>query len=235
LTDSARKFDPARADEYEQQSRIALAGYEACHELSACMLAATLGRGTVARVLVVGAGGTAQEIVTAGKLEPGWQFMAVDPSQPMLDLAVTKLRELDLADRTQVHLGYVDNLPPEERFDAATLIGVLHHLPGDDAKQAVLRSIATRLKPGAPFVLAGNHYAYTSQPLLLAAWGERWRMNGAAPDEIESKLAKILQGADPPHSEEAVASLLADAGFDKPLRFFSSLFWGAWLSRRTAA
>jgi tRNA (cmo5U34)-methyltransferase len=161
--------------------------------------------------------------------------MAVDPSQPMLDLAVTKLRELDLADRTQVHLGYVDNLPPEERFDAATLIGVLHHLPGDDAKQAVLRSIATRLKPRAPFVLAGNHYAYTSQPLLLAAWGERWRMNGAAPDEIESKLAKILQGADPPHSEEAVASLLADAGFDKPLRFFSSLFWGAWLSRRTAA
>jgi tRNA (cmo5U34)-methyltransferase len=55
------------------------------------------------------------------------------------------------------------------------------------------------------------------------------------PDEIESKLAKILQGADPLHSEEAVASPLANAGFDKPLRFFSSLFCGAWLSRRTAA
>ncbi|SDY83727.1 cyclopropane-fatty-acyl-phospholipid synthase family protein [Nitrosomonas sp. Nm33] len=235
MTDSAKKFDSSRAGEYEQQSRIALAGYEACHELSACMLAATLGSGTAARILVVGAGGTAQEIITAGKLEPGWQFTAVDPSQPMLDLAIAKLREHGLTNRTHMHLGYVDDLSLEERFDAATLIGVLHHLPGDDAKQAILCSIAARLKPEAPFVLAGNHYAYASQPLLLAAWGERWRMNGASPGEIKSKLDKILQGADPPHSEEAVALLLKNAGFDRPLRFFSSLFWGAWLSHRTSA
>lgn len=227
LTDPAKKFDPARAGEYERQSRVALAGYESCHELSACMLAATLGSGTAARILVVGAGGTAQEIVAAGKLEPRWRFTAVDPSQPMLDLAVAKLREHGLADRAEVHLGYVDDLSPEERFDAATMIGVLHHLPGDDARQAILRSIATRLKPEAPLVLGGNHYAYSSQPLLLAAWGERWRMNGASPEEVEGKLGKILQGADPPHSEEAVASLLAIAGFDRPLRLFSSLFWGA--------
>lgn len=232
--ESIQKFNPARAGEYEQQSRIALAGYEACHELSACMLAATLGSGTNARILVVGAGGTAQEIVTAGKLEPGWQFTAVDPSQPMLDLAQTKLHEQGLASRTQVHLGTVEDLAPCEPFDAATLIGVLHHLPSDDAKHAILRSIAARLKPGAPLIVAANHHAYASQPLLLAAWGERWRMNGASAEEVKSKLAKILQGADPPHSEEAVARLLEDAGFEPPLRFFSSLFWGAWLSRRVA-
>ncbi|HEY9749246.1 MAG TPA: class I SAM-dependent methyltransferase [Allocoleopsis sp.] len=235
MTDSAKKFDPVRAGEYEQQSRIALAGYEACHELSACMLAASIGSGTTARILVVGAGGTAQEIVTAGKLEPNWQFTAVDPSQSMLDLAVNKLHEQGLSDRTQVHLGYVEGLSPEERFDAATLIGVLHHLPGDAAKQTILRSIAIRLKPEAPLILAGNHYAYASQPLLLAAWAERWRMKGASPDEVKSKLNKILQGADPPHSEEAVALLLRDTGFTQPLRFFSSLFWGAWISRRASA
>lgn len=232
MEDTSKKFDPARAGEYEQQSRIALAGYDACHELVACMLAATLGRGGAAKILVVGAGGTAQEILTAGKLEPNWQFTAVDPSQPMLELAVSKLQECGLASRTRVHLGYVDDLSPDKPFDAATLIGVLHHLPGDEAKHTILKSIAARLKPDAPLILAGNHYAYASQPLLLAAWGERWRMNGASPNEIESKLAKILQGADPPHSEEAVALLLKNAGFDQPLRFFSSLFWGAWLSRR---
>jgi tRNA (cmo5U34)-methyltransferase len=43
-----------------------------------------------------------------------------------------------------------------------------------------------------------------------------------------------LQGADPPRSEEAVASLLAQEGFERPVRFFSSLFWGAWLARRSA-
>jgi tRNA (cmo5U34)-methyltransferase len=232
--DAAKKFDPARAGEYEEQSRIALAGYDACHELAACMLAAALGTGTAARILVAGAGGGAKEIVTAGALEPGWRFTAVDPSQPMMDLAVSRIAEAGLSDRTEVVLGTVDDLPPDFAYDAATLIGVLHHLPGDDAKRGILRSLATRLKPGAPLVLAGNHYAYASQPLLLAAWGERWRMHGATQDEVRAKLGKILQGADPPHSEEAVALLLSEGGFGPPTRFFSSLFWGAWLTRRTA-
>ena len=33
------------------------------------------------------------------------------------------------------------------------------------------------------------------------------------------------------HSEEAIATLLESAGFERPLRFFSSLFWGAWLAQ----
>ena len=45
-------------------------------------------------------------------------------------------------------------------------------------------------------------------------------------------MNKILQGAEPPRSEEAVIALLADAGFVEPTRFFASLFWGAWLARR---
>jgi tRNA (cmo5U34)-methyltransferase len=231
-TDPAQKFDRGRAAEYEAQSRIALAGYDACHELAACMLAAAVGTGTAAHVLVVGAGGGANEVLSAARLEPRWRFTAVDPSQPMLDLARSKLAEAGLLDRTEVVLGTVeDAVPSDARFDAATLIGVLHHLPGDDAKRAILRSIASRLKPGAPLVLAGNHYAYASQPLLLAAWGERWRMAGATPEEVQAKLGKILQGADPPHSEEAVAKLLAEGGFGSPTRFFASLFWGAWLCR----
>jgi hypothetical protein len=78
--DAAQKFDPVRAGEYEQQSRIALAGYDACHELSACMLAAVLGSGNSSQILVAGAGGGAREILTAGPLEPQWRFTAVDPS-----------------------------------------------------------------------------------------------------------------------------------------------------------
>lgn len=229
--DSAAKFDTSRAGEYEQQSRIALAGYDACHELSACMLAACLGSGTTAQVLVVGAGGPAKEITNAGKLERNWRFTAVDPSRPMLDIAASRIAEAGLMERTTIRLGGVEELPDDAVFDAATLIGVLHHLPGDEAKQAILPAIASRIKPGAPLILAGNHYAYASQPLLMTAWSERWRMQGATPDEVKAKLEKILQGADPPHSEEAVAALLAAAGFGKPLRFFSSLFWGAWIAR----
>ena len=228
----ADKFDTSRANEYARQSRIALAGYDACHDLAACMLAASLGQSASAKVLVVGAGGTAQEIIAMAALEPTWRFTAVDPSEPMLAAATRHLQANDLLHTTHLHLGHVDDLAAHESFDAATLIGVLHHLNGDDSKRAILQSIRTRMKPGAPLIVAGNHYAYASQPLLLAAWGQRWRQQGETAEEVTAKLGKILQGADPPHSEAAVQTLLHEAGFGEATRFFSSLFWGAWLTCR---
>ena len=227
---SAEKFDHSRASEYARQCRIALAGYDAFQDLVACMLAASLGSLQQAKILVVGAGGTAQEIIAMGKLEPHWQFTAVDPSPPMLETARQHLQANDLLDRTTLHQGYVEDLAADASFDAATLIGVLHHLEGDAPKRKILQSVHAHLKPGAPLVVAGNQYAYASEPLLLAAWGQRWRQHGATADEVKAKLGKILQGADPPHSEAAVQKLLHDAGFGDATRFFSSLFWGAWLT-----
>lgn len=233
-TSPAEKFDTSRASEYARQSRIALAGYDACHDLAACMLAASLGS-RPANILVVGAGGTAQEIIAMAALEAQWRFIAVDPSAPMLEAAVQQLQADDLRHRTQVHLGYVEDLPADASFDAATLIGVLHHLSGDDPKRQILQSIQARLKPGAPLIVAGNHYAYASQPLLLQAWGQRWRQQGASAEEVKAKLGKILQGADPPHSEAAVQALLHEVGFGEATRFFSSLFWGAWLTCKASS
>ncbi len=232
---SAAKFDASRAGEYARQSRIGLAGYDACHELSACILSAALDGKKPARVLVVGAGGTAGEIIAAAKLEPEWTFLAVDPSPPMMELARNYLQEAGVNERVETVLGAVTDIDPAAKFDAAIMIGVLHHLPGDANKQSILREIAARLKPGAPFVVAGNYRTYASEPLLMAAWARRWRMNGAGPEEVEAKMNKILQGAEPPKSEDAVVALLAGAGFEHPLRFFASLFWGAWVTRRSAS
>lgn len=232
---SARKFDTGRASEYEEQSRIGLAGYDACHELAACVLAASIGTGGRARILVVGAGGGAKEVVTAGALEPNWTFTAVDPSQAMMDLSIARLDEEGLLDRTEIVVGSLEDVPAAQTYDAATLIGVLHHIPGDADKIALLRQIAERLRPDAPLILAGNRYAYSSHPMLLSAWEQRWRMKGASPEEMKAKLAKILDSADPPASEDAVAGLLAQGGFGTPEPFFSSLFWCAWLCRRQAA
>lgn len=229
---SAQKFDQARAGEYEAQSRIALAGYEACHDLAACILSAALGRGGARRVLVVGIGGTGAEVAAVSRLAPEWRFTGVDPSEPMLHLARERLTAQRVIGRVDLHAGDLESLPPGEPFDAAMMLGVLHHVPGDAAKIALLKAIAARLPSGAPLILAGNRFAYAERPLLLKAWGERWRMHGASDDEVKAKLGKILQGADPPPSEEAVFDLLNEAGFERPEGFFSSLFWGAWIAFR---
>ncbi|HYG42611.1 MAG TPA: class I SAM-dependent methyltransferase, partial [Bordetella sp.] len=139
-TTAATKFDASRADEYAEQSRIALAGYDACHDLAACMLAASLGTGGAARILVAGAGGTGQEIIAAARLEPGWTYTAIDPSAPMLQLAMANITAAGLQARTQTVAGTVEDLPMGPEYDAATLIGVLHHIPDDGDKRALLES-----------------------------------------------------------------------------------------------
>lgn len=224
-----QKFNSSRAAEYEDQVRIALAGYEACHDLAACLLSAALPKNSSTKVLVVGAGGTAQEVVSLTKLRPDCRFMAVDPSQPMLDLSISKLEEKGLGHLVDIHLGYVDDLPEDELYDGATLMGVLHHLVGNEAKNEILRAISKRLKPGAPFILAGNQLTYNKHPLFLEAWGNRWRMHGSDSEEVKAKLGKILEGADPPSSPEVIRHLLLSHGFVEPVQFFSSLFWGAWI------
>ncbi len=231
MVTSVSKFDSARSGEYAVQSRIALAGYDACHELAACLLSASLGAGSTARVLVAGAGGTAQEIISAGRLEPNWRFTSVDPSPPMLSLARAAIEAAGLSERTDFFPGLIEDCPETPTFDAATLIGVLHHLPTLEAKELILADLAARLKPGAPLILACNRGAYASRPLFLSAWGRRWRLAGESEEAVEARLGKILEGAEPPPSDAAVAALLQGAGFVEPELFFSSLFWGAWIAR----
>lgn len=228
--DAAKKFDPSRAAEYDRQARVALAGYEAMHELGACCLAAALGSGGRHSLLVVGVG-TGQEIITIGALEPGWRFTAVDPSPPMIAIARDRLGFQGLLERTDLIEGGVEALP-ETPHDGATLIGVLHHLPDAATRIALLQAIAKRLKPGAPLILGGNYRSYDSEPLLRAAWRQRWRQQGAPPEAAEAQFARIAAGVVPPESEAEVFRLLAEAGFAAPTRFFNSLFWGGWIAFR---
>ncbi len=232
--DSVAKFDNARAAEYATQSRIALAGYDACHELSACLLSAHLGS-DARTVLVAGAGGTAQEILVAARLEPRWSFVAADPSPAMLAMAMEHVDAAGLSGRVEPFAGTVESLPGQRQFDAATLIGVLHHVPEPEGKRGILRTLADRLATGAPLIVACNRSPYASQPLFLAAWARRWRMAGASESEVEAKLGKIRRGAVPPASENEVEALLAEAGLHRPLRFFSSLFWSSWIAFKDAA
>jgi len=86
------------------------------------------------------------------------RLYAIDPSHDALSVAKENLR---IFDNVHCRLGSADNLPlKDESLDFAYSLGVLHHLPDT---QAAIRDIATKLKPGAPF-LVYLYYAFDNRP-----------------------------------------------------------------------
>ena len=99
-------------------------------------------------VLVVGAGG-GREIEQFLPSNPKWRLVGVDPSRDMLGLAQNAAERLGVQERVELVHGTIDSLPADRQFDAVTCLYVLHFLP-DDAKLALLRGIAARLRPLHP-------------------------------------------------------------------------------------
>lgn len=86
------------------------------------------------------------------------RLMAVDPAAAALAVA---RRNLSGQENVTFHQADVDHLPVEDAgLDFAYSLGVLHHLP--DTAQAI-RTVARKLKPGAPFLIY-LYYALDNRP-----------------------------------------------------------------------
>jgi tRNA (cmo5U34)-methyltransferase len=135
---------------YDQRIRNTFPFYETIHPVMNAMLRSLVR--SDGQLLILGAG-TGAEILDFGKTNPDWRFVAVDPAQPMLDLAKEKVEAAGLAERVSFFKGYVDELPMDRLYDGATLGMVLHFVTDDGGKLRLLRGIATHLNAGAPLVL----------------------------------------------------------------------------------
>src|SRR5689334_22891485 len=140
-------FNAERAKGYDHRIEQMIPGYTLMHKLTEVYLSGELPE--QARVLMVGAG-TGAEVVECGSKHPGWMITAVDPSSEMIKLGRQKADAAGLSDRVQWQDTSLKKLPYSEPFDAATLLLVIHFLPDDGGKAAILEHIAERLKPGAP-------------------------------------------------------------------------------------
>lgn len=229
--DAARPpFAGEQATGYDGRVRTGIPGYEALHDCVAALRPQE--RGDTARLLVAGVG-TGEEVVRLGPPNPGWRFTGVDPSADMLAVARRRLSEAGTIDRVDLVEGVVADLPAEPIYDAATLLLVMHFLPDDGAKLALLRGIAERLAAGAPLLLADLHGDPTSAAFgrLLAAWRQRILDAGADPAEVATSFDRIqVDIAFVP--EGRVGELLREAGFDQPVPFWRGLLFGGWLARR---
>lgn len=228
--DESGQEEASHARGYDDAIRAAIPGYELLHESVAAFLPGALGE--QATVLVVGAG-TGEEIVQMSRANPGWRFVAEDPSPEMLEVAREKLTAAGAADRVEFVAGPIEDVPPGEQFDAATMILVQHFLPDDGAKQAMLREVAARLRPGAPLFLANMHgdLAADDDQVRYQAWKRRQMARGMAAEDAEAMftgLPTVVHFV----SAKRTRELLRGAGFTDFQNVFRAFVIGGWLAYR---
>lgn len=104
----------------------------------------------------IGCGSGRWASVVAGSVD---KLYCVDASPKALDVA---RRCLSKFDNVIFYNNSVDDLPFEDgTLDFAYSLGVLHHVPNT---QSAIKSIASKLKPGAPF-LVYLYYAFDNRPI----------------------------------------------------------------------
>lgn len=216
------------ADEYEQMARLALPGYEVMHTfVLACLRSCLL---ETANLLVVGAGG-GMELVRLGQGNSQWQLVGVDPSEKMLAIAQQKIAQHQLSQRIRLIQGYVQDLPSDTAYDAATSILVMHFIPDEEGKLAFLQGIAQRLKTAAPFILVdafGTKGSYEIEK-SIAALHSYWNETGLPVDKQKQLLENFNSGVYP-LSEAQILLLLQQAGFSGVIRFYTGFWVGGWMA-----
>lgn len=185
-----------------------------------------------ARILSVGTG-TGAELAHFAKKNPGWQFTAVEPSGPMLEVCRQRAEKEGFASRCRFHEGYLDSLPTTAPHDAAMCFLVSQFILDQQARIGFFREIADRLGPGG--ILASSDLASdVASPeydVLLRAW---MRMMAAAdiPQEAMDRMRRAYAndvGVLPPGR---IADIITAGGFETPVPFFQAGLIHGWVSKR---
>ncbi len=215
--------DPAFAARYVTGPEQFAPGYKVMQRMAAQLIAERTGE--VAEVLVLGAGGGLEIEALAG-LHPGWRFVGVDPSAPMLAQASARAP----AGRVRWVEGYIHDAP-EGPFDAATCLLTLHFVPDDGGKLETLKAIRARIKSGAPFALA--HLCIDKTAADFDARRDRYAAfaleSGADPEDVAStrgRLEQVIHSVAPARDE----ALLAEAGFSGVELFWAGHSWRGWIA-----
>jgi tRNA (cmo5U34)-methyltransferase len=182
-----------------------------------------------ARVLCVGVG-TGPELFYLANAFPKWQFTLVDPSAPMLDICRAQAKERQIEDRCTFHGGYLDTLPGDERFDAATALMVSQFFNDPAERSGFFAAIAGRLRPKG--ILVSSDLA--ADPTLPAfqdlrnLWIRTLKYTGIPASEAENLVSHVALL--PPREVEQI---MMAGGFGQPVQFLQTALIHAWYATRT--
>jgi len=199
------------------------------HLLSDAVLS---GLPSTVHMLCVGSG-TGAEILHFAQKFPQWRFTAVEPSSAMLEVFGTKAEEAGILTRCTLHAGYLDSLPTEVTFDAATALLVSQFILDRDLRSAFFRNIASRLGPQGILIssdLAGDLREMECQN-LLEVWFQLMTGNGIDPEGVRKMREAYTRDVAvlPPQD---VRDIIIHGGFPAPVRFFQAGMIHAWFAKR---
>jgi SAM-dependent methyltransferase len=119
-------------------------------------------------VLDVGCGNGRFGLFLADKLGANLIYHGLDNNPALLDRARAALSHLNARlDERDI----VTNPPDEGTYDLVALFGVLHHVPGDDQRRALMRQLAQRVAPGGYLVFAAwRFYDYARFRERVVPW-----------------------------------------------------------------
>lgn len=223
-------FDQERASVYDKQFAKLAPMRDALHLLIRMVLSELPDD---AHILCVGVG-TGSELINLAQNFPQWQFTAVEPAAPMLNICRQRAEESDITSRCTFHEGYLDSLPASDAFHAATCLLVSHFMMQPEERRNFFRQISARLRPDGYLVSADlvsdrSTLAYKS---LSDVWRRALKYCEMPPKEIEKVLTSFGQDVAvlPPQDVE---SIIASSGFDTPVLFFQTLLIHGWYAKRS--
>lgn len=183
------------------------------------------------KILCVGAG-TGSEIIELAEAFPKFTFLAVEPSESMLEVCREKLQKLNLIDRCDLICGNIEDIPDTSEYNAALCLLVLHHTSIED-RTRIVAGISKRLKNLGYFICA--EISYDPSSVVFADIVEKWksliRKSGAPEDKIQN-LPKMMIEHLFVQTPSEVEHMLITNSFLAPIQFFQSLLIRAWYSQK---
>ncbi|MDF9799839.1 tRNA (cmo5U34)-methyltransferase [Catalinimonas alkaloidigena] len=223
-------FEGDRATQYDDKIPTWVPNYRFVQQSIPAILNAYFPAEEERRLLIAGCG-TGQEIAEIKQQVSGWKITGIDPSPQMIRLAQMKLAYWDNDPLLMLKTGVVSDLPTEQKYDAATLILVLHFIPDDeDGKLKLLRDIAARLHTGAPLIISDIYASDNFQQELK--YFRQYMMNKDLESQMIDQGLQHVQEDTHRLSIHRLGELLQEAGFHAPRMFSKAFYYGAWVAEK---
>jgi len=162
-----RQFYSVTAAEFDQTRAIAWQGWQPL------LPYIETGDDTPLNVLDVGCGNGRFGAFLAENLKHAIHYHGIDNNDKLLGLAHEALRAFPtMTTRIEPH-DIVENPLNEGLYDLVVLFGVIHHVPGFEQRQQLMKALAERVTPGGLLVFAAwRFYEFDRFKKRIARWDD---------------------------------------------------------------